>query len=136
MGVFSWECSHCKESIKNKYSHYSNGIVLVTLNNIFVDKKYCGYGTVNTFDIFVLSGCKGDIVEYNEITKLELDSPRSEFIGSYYKNKREKDSLIKCLHMSCYESLVEDVPTFTPSQFYKILDSSEIAEDQGHDFGF
>ena len=46
MGFFSWNCSHCAESIMNKYTQYNDGIVLVTPNKIYIDKKYDGYGNI------------------------------------------------------------------------------------------
>ena len=136
MGVFSWECSHCKESIKNVYSQYSNGIVLVTKNRIFVDRKYDGYGNINNLDIFILSEFKGDLSKYKSETKLELDSPRNKAVDSYFDNKRENDNKVKCLHISCYEQILQNNPKITVEEIYNMLDVSEMAEDQGHDWEF
>ena len=136
MGVFSWECSHCKESIKNVYSQYSNGIVLVTNNKIFVDKKYDGYGRINNLDIFILSELQGNIKEYHEAIKLELETPRNKAIDTYYNEEREEKNQIKCLHISCFEQILTRQPNITAKELYDILDISVMAEDQGHDWEF
>ena len=60
MGFFSWNCSCCNESIKNVFTEYDDGIVLVAENRIIADRSYNGYGDVKGQDIFILAKYKGN----------------------------------------------------------------------------
>ncbi len=129
MGFFSWNCSHCKESIKNAHTQFNDGIVLVTPNNVFIDKSYDGYGRINGKDIYVLAKYNGDTEIINKIYK---DSPENIYIESsqaideYFDNKFP----IKALHLSCYEAILKD-KYIEVKELYNMLSASEIAEDQG-----
>jgi hypothetical protein len=129
MGFFSWNCSHCKESIKNAYTQYNDGIVLVTPNNVFIDRSYDGYGRINEKDIYILAKYNGDTDIINEIYKdspKNIDIERSQAITEYFDNKFP----IKALHLSCYEAILKD-KYIEVKELYNMLSTSEDAEDQG-----
>ena len=44
--------------------------------------------------------------------------------------------MVKCLHISCYEQILQNNPKITVEELYNMLDVSEMAEDQGHDWEF
>lgn len=129
MGFFSWNCSCCNESIKNVFTEYDNGIVLVAENRIIADRSYNGYGDVKGQDIFILAKYKGNS---EIISKIYNDSPsnidieRQQAISEYYKDK----FTIKALHHSCYISLCKP-GVFKIKDFYDKIKVSEVAEDQG-----
>ena len=129
MGFFSWNCSHCKESIKNAHTQYNDGIVLVTPNNVFIDKSYDGYARVNGKDVHILAKYDG---ETNIIHKIYKDSPKNIHIeeSQAIKEYQERKFHIKVLHLSCYESILKD-KYIEVKELYNMLSASEIAEDQG-----
>jgi len=130
MGFFSWDCSCCNESIKNAYTQYDNGIVLVTENDIMIDPSYNGYGDVKGKDIYILAKYKGDSKIISKIYKdspSNIDIERQQAISEYFNKKFP----IKVLHLSCYQALTQKLDTFVLKDFYDNLKVCELAEDQG-----
>ena len=129
MGFFSWNCSHCNESIKNAYTEYDDGIVLITPNNVFIDRSYDGYGRINGKDIYILAKYNGDTDIINKIHKdspKNIDIERSQAIDEHFDNKFS----IKVLHLSCYNAILKD-KYIEVGKLYDMLPVSKDAEDQG-----
>lgn len=129
MGFFSWNCSHCKESIKNVHTQYNDGIVLITPKNVFIDISYDGYGRVNGKDIYILAKYEGETDNVNKIHKdspKNIDIERSQAIDEYFKGHFP----VKVLHLSCYNTILKD-KYIEVRKLYDMLPASEDAEDQG-----